>query len=32
MTEYSYLPKSSTKEDVVLAYEVSIDKGKLIHI
>ena len=28
MTEYSYLPKSSTKEDVVLAYEVSIDKGK----
>ncbi len=28
MTDYSYLPKSSTKEDVVLAYEVSIDKGK----
>ena len=28
MTEYSYLPKSSTKEDVALAYEVSIDKGK----
>ena len=28
MTDYSYLPKSSTKEDVALAYEVSIDKGK----
>ena len=28
MTYYSYLPKSSTKEDVALAYEVSIDKGK----
>ena len=28
MTEYSYLPKASTKEDVALAYEVSIDKGK----
>ena len=28
MTDYSYLPKSSTKEDVTLAYEVSIDKGK----
>ena len=29
MTDYSYLPKSSTKEDVALAYEVSIDKGKI---
>ena len=28
MTDYSYLPKSSTKEDVALVYEVSIDKGK----
>ena len=28
MTDYSYLPKSSTKEDVALAYEISIDKGK----
>ena len=28
MTDYSYLPKASTKEDVALAYEVSIDKGK----
>ena len=28
MTDYSYLPKSNTKEDVALAYEVSIDKGK----
>ena len=28
MTDYSYLPKSSNKEDVALAYEVSIDKGK----
>ena len=28
MTEYSYLPKASTKEDVALAYEISIDKGK----
>ena len=28
MTDYSYLPKSSTKEDVALAYQVSIDKGK----
>ena len=28
MTYYSYLPKSSTKEDVALAYEISIDKGK----
>ena len=28
MTDYSYLPKSRTKEDVALAYEVSIDKGK----
>ena len=28
MTDYAYLPKSSTKEDVALAYEVSIDKGK----
>ena len=28
MTDYSYLQKSSTKEDVALAYEVSIDKGK----
>ena len=28
MTDYFYLPKSSTKEDVALAYEVSIDKGK----
>ena len=28
MTDYSYLPKSSTKEDVALAYEMSIDKGK----
>ena len=28
MTDYAYLPKSSTKEDVTLAYEVSIDKGK----
>ena len=28
MTDYSYLPKSSIKEDVALAYEVSIDKGK----
>ena len=28
MIDYSYLPKSSTKEDVALAYEVSIDKGK----
>ena len=28
MTDYSYLPKSSTKEDVALAYEVSIVKGK----
>ena len=28
MTDYSYLPKSSTKEDIALAYEVSIDKGK----
>ena len=28
MTEYSYLPKSSIKEDVALAYEISIDKGK----
>ena len=28
MTDYSYLPKSSTKEDVALAYEVSIAKGK----
>ena len=28
MTGYSYLPKASTKEDVALAYEVSIDKGK----
>ena len=28
MTDYSYLPKDSTKEDVALAYEVSIDKGK----
>ena len=28
MTDYSYLPKSSTKEDVALAYEVLIDKGK----
>ncbi len=28
MTDYSYLPKSSTIEDVALAYEVSIDKGK----
>ena len=28
MTDYSYLPKSSSAEDVVLAYEVSIDKGK----
>jgi len=28
LTYYSYLPKSSTKEDVALAYEVSIDKGK----
>ena len=37
MTDYSYLPKASTKEDVALAYEISIDKGKthtlsLIHI
>ena len=28
MTDYSYLPKASIKEDVALAYEVSIDKGK----
>ena len=28
MTDYSYLPKSSNAEDVALAYEVSIDKGK----
>ena len=28
MTDYSYLPKSSSAEDVALAYEVSIDKGK----
>ena len=28
MTDYSYLPKASTKEDVALAYEISIDKGK----
>ena len=28
MTDYSYLPKSSTKEDVALAYEISIDKEK----
>ena len=28
MTDYTYLPKASTKEDVALAYEVSIDKGK----
>ena len=28
MTDYSYLPKSSTKEDIALAYEISIDKGK----
>ena len=28
MTDYAYLPKSSTKEDVALAYEISIDKGK----
>ena len=28
MTGYSYLPKASTKEDVALAYEISIDKGK----
>ena len=28
MTDYSYLPKSSTKEDVALAYEISNDKGK----
>ena len=28
MTDYYYLPKSSTKEDVALAYEISIDKGK----
>ena len=28
MTDHSYLPKSSTKEDVALAYEISIDKGK----
>ena len=28
MTDYSYLPKASIKEDVTLAYEVSIDKGK----
>ena len=28
MTDYSYLPKYSTKEDVALAYEISIDKGK----
>ena len=28
MTDYAYLPKSSTKEDLALAYEVSIDKGK----
>ena len=28
MTDYSYLSKSSTKEDVALAYEISIDKGK----
>ena len=28
MTDYSYLPKASIKEDVALAYEISIDKGK----
>ena len=28
MTGYSYLPKANTKEDVALAYEISIDKGK----
>ena len=28
MTDYSYLTKSNTKEDVALAYEISIDKGK----
>ena len=28
MTDYSYLPKSSSAEDVALAYEISIDKGK----
>ena len=28
MTDYSYLPKASTKEAVALAYEISIDKGK----
>jgi len=28
MTDYAYLPKSSTKEDVALVYEISIDKGK----
>ncbi len=28
MTDYSYLPKSSSAEDIALAYEVSIDKGK----
>ena len=28
MTDYAYLPKASTSEDVALAYEVSIDKGK----
>ena len=28
MTDYAYLPKSRTKEDVALAYEISIDKGK----
>ena len=28
MTDYVYLPKASTSEDVALAYEVSIDKGK----
>ena len=27
MSEYEYLPKASTKEDVTLAYEISIDKS-----